>query len=201
MDLNPEGEQPFHDSDNNIHAVVNGELYGYEAIRERCSRNGYKFKSNSDSEIALALYKEHGLSFLQHLRGEFSFCLYDSQSQLFVAGCDRYAIKPMYYTVCDGKLLIASEMKAFLPFEWKPEWDVQSIKDVGWLCDRRTIFKDVQKILPGHYLTCTSFSTVSQHKYWDNDYKDKVRRLGLRRVSYAMLMTFSAKWTQEPRRT
>lgn len=149
-------------------------MYGYEAIRDRLSRNGYKFRSNSDSEIALALYKEYGLSFLEHLRGEFSFCLYDSQSQLFIAGCDRYAIKPMYYTILDGKLLIASEMKAFLPFGWKPEWDVQSIKDVGWLCDRRTIFQGVSKILPGHYLTCNSFATISQHRYWDNEYKDKV---------------------------
>ncbi|KAL6704416.1 hypothetical protein ACN47E_008268 [Coniothyrium glycines] len=173
VDLNPEGEQPFHDSEGNIHAVVNGELYGYEAIRDQCARNGYKFKSNSDSEIALALYKEHGVSFLEHLRGEFSFCLYDSRSQLFLAGCDRYAIKPMYYTVLDGKLLIASEMKAFLPFGWKPEWDVQSIKDVGWLCDGRTIFKGVQKILPGHYLTFRSFTTISQHRYWDVEYKDK----------------------------
>ncbi|KAI8933076.1 hypothetical protein NX059_009720 [Plenodomus lindquistii] len=64
-------------------------------------------------------------------------------------------------------------MKAFLPFGWQPAWDVQSIKDVGWLCDRRTIFQGVQKILPGHYLTCTSFNTISQHKYWDVEYKDK----------------------------
>lgn len=53
---------------------------------------------------------------------------------------------------------------------------MQSIKDVGWLCDRRTLFKDVQSINPGHYLTLTSFSTLSQHKYWDLDFKDKVKR-------------------------
>ena len=64
VDLNPEGEQPFHDAEGNIHAVVNGELYGYEEIREALSREGYKFKSRSDSEIALALYKKHGLSLL-----------------------------------------------------------------------------------------------------------------------------------------
>jgi asparagine synthase (glutamine-hydrolysing) len=104
--LNPEGEQPFHDAGGTIHAVVNGELYGYEEIRNRLSRAGYKFKSQSDSEIALALYKKHGLSFLSNLRGEFSLCLYDSEAQVFIAACDRYAIKPMYYTVLDGKLLV-----------------------------------------------------------------------------------------------
>ncbi|CAN9227763.1 unnamed protein product [Alternaria alternata] len=173
VDLNPEGEQPFHDEGGTIHAVVNGELYGYQEIRDRLSREGYKFKSQSDSEIALALYKKHGLSFLSRLRGEFSLCLYDSEAQIFIAACDRYAIKPMYYTVLDGKLLVASEMKAFLPFGWQPEWDVQSIKDVGWLCDGRTIFQSVSKILPGHYLLCRSFGTISQDKYWDIEFKDK----------------------------
>jgi asparagine synthase (glutamine-hydrolysing) len=91
-----------------VHAVVNGELYGYEAIREELSGEGYVFKSRSDSEIALALYKKHGLAFLQRLRGEFSLCLYDSRAQMFVAACDRYAIKPMYYTVLEGKLLVCS---------------------------------------------------------------------------------------------
>lgn len=108
VDLNPEGEQPFHDADGNIHAVVNGELYGYEEVHDRLSRSGYQFKSQSDSEIALALYKEHGLSFLSYLRGEFSLCLYDSEKKLFIAACDRYAIKPMYYTIVDGKLLVST---------------------------------------------------------------------------------------------
>ncbi|KAF2826988.1 glutamine-hydrolyzing asparagine synthase [Ophiobolus disseminans] len=173
IDLNPKGEQPFHDIEGDVHAVVNGELYGYEAIRENLIAKGHKFKSQCDSEIAIYLYKEHGLSFLSHLRGEFSLVLYDSKSQIVIAGCDRYAIKPLYYTIHDGNLLIASEIKAFLPFGWQAEWDVQSIKDVGWLCDRRTLFQGVHSLNPGHYLTLTSFDIVTQHKYWDHEYKDK----------------------------
>ena len=107
VDLNPEGEQPFHDIEGDVHAVVNGELYGYEAIRERLIAKGYQFKSKCDSEIAIYLYKEHGLSFLSHLRGEFSLVLYDSKSQMVIAGCDRYAIKPLYYTIHDGSLLVS----------------------------------------------------------------------------------------------
>jgi asparagine synthase (glutamine-hydrolysing) len=51
---------------------------------------------------------------------------------------------------------------------------VQSIKDVGWLCDQRTLFQGVHAINPGHYLTLKSFSMISQQKYWDLDFKDKV---------------------------
>ncbi|KAH8714092.1 hypothetical protein GQ44DRAFT_811349 [Phaeosphaeriaceae sp. PMI808] len=156
-------EQPFHDTDNNVHAVVNGELYGYQEIREELTAKGYRFKSKCDSEIVVYLYKEYGLSFLSNLRGEFSLCLYDSKSQLFVAASDRYAIKPIYYTIHNGNLLA----KAFLPLGWKPQWDVQSIKDVGWLCDQRTFFKGVNSINPGHYLVVKSFDTISQQKYWD----------------------------------
>ncbi|KAH7079477.1 hypothetical protein FB567DRAFT_571629 [Paraphoma chrysanthemicola] len=173
VDLNPGAEQPFHDTEGFVHAVVNGELYGHNEIRDELSAKGYKFRSKCDSEIAIYLYKEHGLSFLSHLRGEFSLCLYDSKTQLFVAACDRYAIKPLYYTVHNGSLLVASEIKAFLPFGWQAEWDVQSIKDVGWLCDRRTLFQGVHAINPGHYVTLTSFGTIAQHKYWDLDFKDK----------------------------
>ena len=107
VDLNPEGEQPFHDIEGDVHAVVNGELYGYEAIREQLITKGYQFKSKCDSEIAIYLYKEHGLSFLSHLRGEFSLVLYDSKSQMVIAGCDRYAIKPLYYTIHEGSLLVS----------------------------------------------------------------------------------------------
>ncbi|CBY01553.1 predicted protein [Plenodomus lingam JN3] len=65
-------------------------------------------------------------------------------------------------------------MKAFLTFGWQPSF--QSIKkSVDYLCDRRTIFEGVQKILPGHYLTYTSFNSISQHKSWDVDYTDKVQ--------------------------
>jgi asparagine synthase (glutamine-hydrolysing) len=51
---------------------------------------------------------------------------------------------------------------------------VQSIKDVGWLCDRRTLFKGVHSVNPGHYMTLTSFDMATQHKYWDLEFKDKV---------------------------
>lgn len=77
--LSPDGRQWLHDQDNDIHAVVNGEFYDYEEIRQDLQLKGYKFTSESDSEIAIALYKHFGLSFLSHLRGEFTVCLYDAK--------------------------------------------------------------------------------------------------------------------------
>ncbi|KAF2759253.1 asparagine synthase [Pseudovirgaria hyperparasitica] len=173
IDLSPEAEQPFHDPEECIHVVVNGELYGHDAIREDLIRGGHSFKSQCDSEIVVALYKEHGLSLLSRLRGEFAFSLYDSRTKLFMAANDRYGIKPLYYTVQHGRLLVASEMKAFLPFDWTPEWDVQALWDNAWISDKRTIFRDVYRLRPGHYLSCTGFSALEQQKYWDIEYRDK----------------------------
>lgn len=122
--MSSDAQQPFHDHKDEIHIVVNGEFYDHEAIRESLIQQGHGFQSMSDSEIVIALYKEHGMSFLSHLRGEFALCLYDAKAQFFVAARDRYGIKPLHYTFHEGRLLIASEAKAFLPFGWQPQWDV-----------------------------------------------------------------------------
>jgi asparagine synthase (glutamine-hydrolysing) len=74
----------------------------------------------------------------------------------------------------EGRLLLASEAKAFLAYGWQPEWDVASFRDNGWLCDDRTMFAGVRKVLPGQYLSLTSFSHMSQQKYWDLEFRPKV---------------------------
>ncbi|KAL8687600.1 MAG: hypothetical protein Q9224_005104, partial [Gallowayella concinna] len=168
------GEQPFSNSDGTIHAVVNGELYDHHRIRDEMIKlSGYSFQGSSDSEIVVALYEYYGLSFLSSLRGEFALSIYDSKKQLFLAARDRSGIKPLFWTIHDDTLLLASEAKALLPFGWHPEWDVRSIIDKGWLTEERTIFKGLRKVRPGHYMTCLSLDHISQGQYWDHDYPDK----------------------------
>jgi asparagine synthase (glutamine-hydrolysing) len=146
-DLSPDGIQPFHDHERTVHAVVNGEFYDYDNIRKDLeAKTDYKFQGRSDSELAIALYKYHGLNFLRHLRGEFACVLFDESQQLLIAARDRYGIKPLFWTVQDGRLLIAAEIKAFLPLGWKPEWDVKSLLDAGWNHDERTLFKGIAKV-------------------------------------------------------
>jgi asparagine synthase (glutamine-hydrolysing) len=127
IDLSFTGNHPFHEG-TNVHAVVNGELYDHELYREKLAKE-YQFVSNSDCEIVMALYKHHGISCLSHLRGEFAFVLWDAKRQLLLAATDRYGIKSLYYTVINGFLLVATEMKPFLAFGWKPEWDIRTLRD------------------------------------------------------------------------
>lgn len=177
-DLSSAGHQPLHSNDNQIHAVVNGEIYDYQRLRRECELlGGYKFQSDSDSELVLALYKVHGPhDFLKHLQGEFAFVLVDNRetTRRVIATRDRYGIKPLVYTCIDSKLLVASEAKAFLPLGWKPRWDVRAISDAGWMFDDRTLFRGVRKVLPGYYLQYTKEHGVRYVKYWDAEYEDKV---------------------------
>ncbi|KAH8702678.1 asparagine synthetase [Phaeosphaeriaceae sp. PMI808] len=178
-DLSSAGRQPLHSSDNQIHAVVNGEIYDYDRLRHECETvHNYPFQSDSDSELVLALYKIYGTpEFLTHLRGEFAFVLYDNRkgAQRVIAVRDRYGIKPLVYTRVGSKLLVASEAKAFLPLGWKPRWDVRAIADAGWMFDDRTLFRGVRKVLPGHYLDITEQGGVRQVRYWDAEYEDKTK--------------------------
>ena len=171
-DLSSAGAQPFHDERHGISVVVNGELYGLQELREDLD---YEFTSRSDSELIIPLYLQYGSYFLTKLRGEFSLVLYDSRSKTLLAARDRYGIKPLFWTVVDGKLLIASEAKTFLPLGWKPEWDVPSILEDGWLNDERTLFRGVRKIRPGYYMTCSFFEYIQQRQYWDMEYPDKLK--------------------------
>ncbi|CEL10306.1 hypothetical protein ASPCAL13427 [Aspergillus calidoustus] len=176
-DLSSAGRQPLHSSDGKVHVVVNGEIYDYDRLRHECETvHQYVFRSDSDSELVLALYQIFGApDFFTHLRGEFAFVLYDdrSGSRRLIAARDRYGIKPLVYTRLGSSLLIASEAKAFLPLGWKPRWDVRAIADAGWMFDDRTLFRGVRKVLPGHYLETTKDGVVQQVKYWDAEYEDK----------------------------
>ncbi|GMG31070.1 unnamed protein product [Aspergillus oryzae] len=130
---------------NDIHAVVNGELYDHERYREQLASE-FDFKGNSDCEIVIALYKHYGASFLSHLRGEFALVLWDAKRELFFAARDRYGIKSLYYTLVNNRLLVATEMKSFLAFGWKPEWCIRSLRSLSWQHGSNTFFKGVYNV-------------------------------------------------------
>jgi asparagine synthase (glutamine-hydrolysing) len=150
IDLSPEADQPLHDDEGHIHAVVMGEIYDHEQLREQCtSEFGYKFSSRSDSEVVVALFKHYGApQFLDHMRGEFSLVIYDDRSGEVIAVRDRFGIKPLFWTIVNGKLLVAPEIKAFLALGWKPEWDTDSVASNSCFVGTQTVFKGVQKVSP-----------------------------------------------------
>lgn len=125
--------------------MVNGELYNHEEYRRELAPE-FEFKSSSDCEIVIALYKHYGIDFLSRLRGEFALVLWDEKRQLFFAARDRYGIKSLYYTIVNNRLLVATEMKSFLPFGWKPEWCISTLRSHEHDYGFKTFFKDVYNV-------------------------------------------------------
>ncbi|KAG8407865.1 hypothetical protein J3459_013016 [Metarhizium acridum] len=157
--------------DGDIHAVVNGEIYDQDQLRQLCADK----HGESDSRL-LALYRIYGTpGFFQHLRGEFAFVLYDERQgrRRVIAARDRYGIKPMVWTTVGDRVLTAAEAKAFLPLVgWKPSWVVEAIATSAWQLNVRTLFKRAKKLLPGHWLEATE-GGLQSHRYWDAEYEDK----------------------------
>ncbi len=119
------GWQPLYNEDRSLALVANGEIYNFVELRERLERGGHRFNTHSDCETILHLYEEHGLDFVQHLRGMFAFALWDSKRQRLIVARDRMGEKPVYVYQTAGRVLFASEMKALLasglvPFELDP---------------------------------------------------------------------------------
>ena len=110
MGLTPEGMQPF--KLGGSYAVCNGELYGFEAIRQELLQKGYTFESDSDCEILLPLYMEHGFDMFSLLDAEFACVIYDAATKEYIAARDPIGIRPLYFGFDqDGEVVFASEPK------------------------------------------------------------------------------------------
>ncbi len=113
MGLTPEGMQPFELEGS--YAVCNGEIYGFEELKRELEEKGYIFRSGSDCEILLPLYREYGVEMFAMLDAEFACILYDGQTGQFIAARDPIGIRPLYYGYDgQGTILFASEPKNLL---------------------------------------------------------------------------------------
>ena len=109
MGLTPEGMQPFTLDSSAV--VCNGEIYGYEKLKEQLSKK-YTFRSGSDCEVLLPLYREYGVDMFRMLDAEFALILYDGVSGQFIAARDPIGIRPLYYGYdAQGVIVFASEPK------------------------------------------------------------------------------------------
>ena len=165
------GTQPISNKNNSLHIIANGEFYGFEKIQSDLKRLGYQLQTNSDSEIALHLYDEFGSNCLHRLRGEFAFVIFDEPNQSLFAARDRFGIKPLYYTIYQNTLYLASEIKAFFAAGVPATWDWESffLVNQGIRISHRTLFANIYQVPPGHSLIANQ-SGIQLHQYWDFDY-------------------------------
>ncbi|MCC5785766.1 MAG: asparagine synthase (glutamine-hydrolyzing) [Phycisphaerales bacterium] len=172
------GEQPIHSPNHRRILTVNGEFYDYKQIRANLVFKGHRFSTKSDSEIALPLYEEHGLSFVDHLRGEFAFAIFDRDEKAMILVRDRFGIKPLYYRVTDEGFYYGSEVKSLLahprvPAELDPKATLHQMMQV--MVPGTTSFKGVKALLPGHMLVVKHEGdrlTAREVRYWDLEFPE-----------------------------
>ncbi len=170
------GDQPLFDSERTLALTVNGEFYDYKRIRTNLRLEGFKFKTKSDSEIALPLYRKYGLDFVEHLRGEFAFALFDKKEQRLILVRDRFGIKPLFYHIGKNGVYYGSEIKALfahpaVPRQFSKPGLLHQLMQT--MAPGTTAFDQIHALKPGYLLEIRKRGgrfEVSERKYWDMDF-------------------------------
>lgn len=165
------GDQPMSNAAGDVHLAVNGEFYGYKAVRDELRARGSRFKTDSDSEIALHLYLQYGMRATEQLRGEFAVLIADQRRDIMIAIRDRFGIKPLFYAVTPDGVFFASEIKALLALGVPAAWDGEAAWQDLFIVrnHERTMFAGIRSVPQGCYAVVRG-NDVQIYRYWDWDF-------------------------------
>lgn len=171
IDLSDAGTQPMHDTANGLHITFNGEIYNYRELRSDLEGSGYRFRTDTDTEVLLAAYHVWGTAFPAHLKGMFAFVLYDERREKVLLCRDRLGKKPLLYYHDGSRLLAASELKCLYAFR-----GITLTPDPGAAADffalqyvpgPGTILREVKRLEPGECLELDLRTwRTSSRQYW-----------------------------------
>ena len=163
------GHQPIHNEDRSVWVVFNGEIYNYLDLREELERDGHRFYTTTDTETIVHGYETWGEDVFSRLRGMFAVAIWDSRTRTLLVGRDRPGIKPLYYAEVGGRLYFGSEAKCLLAV---PAIDrtldpaaLDHFLAYLYTPHDRAIFRQMHKLLPGHFLTVRG-GRVEAQRYW-----------------------------------
>ncbi|MGC8703114.1 MAG: asparagine synthase (glutamine-hydrolyzing) [Thiomonas sp.] len=164
------GTQPMTNEDGTIWVTFNGEIFNYIELRADLLRRGHRFSTQSDTEVLVHLYEEHGDALVEQLNGQFAFALWDSVRQHLLLARDRTGIRPLFYTRVPGGLAFASEIKALLALPEVPRRiDARALGEVFtyWApLPPHAVFEGIESLPPGHVMTVDAQGTRLR-RYWD----------------------------------
>jgi asparagine synthase (glutamine-hydrolysing) len=172
------GSQPISNETGAIQVVFNGEIYNFLQLRRGLEARGHIFRTGSDTETIVHAYEEYGESCVQHFHGMFAIALWDNNRRRLFLARDRLGKKPIYYFHKQGLFAFASELKALLQTPHVPR-DIDPVAierylTSGYIAAPASMFRDVYKLLPGHWLT---FDVENQRlrgqSYWSPKYLPK----------------------------
>ncbi len=180
IDLSINGHQPFVDSGYVI--IYNGEIYNYIEIRNELQKLGYKFNTDSDTEVLLKSYIEWGSQCQKKLIGMWAFAIYDPQKREVFLSRDRFGIKPLYYVIKDNMVVFASEIKSLISLPFVPAYpNIEQIHDYLIYGDQEylpeTLFLNVKRFINSSFMTIKIGSgNIKKEKYFKLNYNQSVEK-------------------------
>lgn len=189
------GRQPISDSSGRYWIVYNGEVFNYKELRESIEHQGDIFKTNTDTEVIVHLFRRYGEDCLKLLNGQFVFAIWDKkEEELFIAR-DRVGIRPLFYYSSNGTLSFASEIKALfeipdIPKELSPEGLLQTYTFWTTLTPL-TSFRNIFELSPGHFLRF-SRKGLQIKKYWSLDFENKNFKLSFEEATEELNELFTS---------
>src|SRR5215471_10732981 len=167
------GKQPIFNEDGSVVVVFNGEIYNYSDLTAGLVARGHNFATRSDTETIVHAYEEYGDFCMRDFRGMFAFAIWDRRRKRLLLVRDRLGIKPVYYYACKDFVVFASEIKSLLQHPAVPrQVDRQAVDlylSLRYVPGPRTMFKNIFKLQPGHWLTADE-NGIRIGKYWDLNY-------------------------------
>ncbi len=164
------GSQPILNENESMVLTFNGEIYNFQELRKDLIEKGHIFKTRTDSEVLLHGYEEYGAELLQKLRGMYAFVIWDKNEKKLFGARDIFGIKPFYYYKKGNEFIFGSEIKSFLEHpRFEKEFNEEHLPE--YLCYEyipceETLFKNVYKLLSGHYFEYQN-GELSIHQYYD----------------------------------
>lgn len=169
FDLSSAGLQPMLSKCRQVGIVFNGAIYNFWELRAELERNGVEFHSRTDTEVILHGYIQWGVDRLvARLRGMFAIAIWDNNKRKLYLVRDRLGVKPLLYRLQDGVLAFASTARALREGGMAPDLNTAALTEFlefGFVTDRRCIFFDVRKVLPGEIVEWDG-AKLSFRTYW-----------------------------------
>jgi len=184
IDLSPAGHQPMVSSDHRYVITYNGEIYNYRELRASLEAEGFRFRSQSDTEVLLNAISAWGTKALDKLNGMFAFALWDKQEQKLLVARDRYGIKPLYYSLSGNTMAFGSEQKAIsVQPGFARRLDKEALLEYFTfqnIFTDKTLLQGVKMFPAGHYGILDlsrPASGLQLTQYWDFDFHEPTGKI------------------------
>ncbi len=174
IDLSEASNQPFIDREAKMVIVYNGCIFNYKDLRNQLIKKGYIFKTTGDTEVIIKSYQEWGYGCLKKFEGDFAFAIWESEYKKLFLARDRFGVKPLYFSNNSNYFRFGSNIQSIIskkdvdliidPIAMHMHFSLHSVVPAP-----NTIFKNIKKVPPGHYLVIDENNKLNVNAYWNLD--------------------------------